>query len=394
MNELIISDQSRALTAQKALSADLFSRFISFLDAKPKTVETYTRALRQLFNYLSLNGSLQNPTRDDIIAFREELKASGHKPTTVTNYINATRLFFQWTEQEGLYPNIAAHIKGAKLDRDFKKSYLTSRQVKAVLEKVERDSLHGLRDYAMLVLMVTGGLRTIEVSRANIGDLRTAGDNTVLYVQGKGRDEKTEYIKVDAKVEEALRYYLKARGENNPEAPLFASLSNNSRGQRMTTRAISGVVKEHLREALEGLESAYDVIIVDTPPALGILTINALTACGGCIVPAQPDMYSLQGIQQLYGTLQTVRKYCNPSLKVMGILLTRYNGRAVISREIAEMLEETASKMETRLYRSRIRECTALKEAQAVKESIFSYAPRSNASADYKALIDEIMEEG
>lgn len=249
MNELIISDQSRALTAQKALSADLFSRFISFLDAKPKTVETYTRALRQLFNYLSLNGSLQNPTRDDIIAFREELKASGHKPTTVTNYINATRLFFQWTEQEGLYPNIAAHIKGAKLDRDFKKSYLTSRQVKAVLEKVERDSLHGLRDYAMLVLMVTGGLRTIEVSRANIGDLRTAGDNTVLFVQGKGRDEKTEYIKVDAKVEEALRYYLKARGENNPEAPLFASLSNNSRGQRMTTRAISGVVKEHLREA-------------------------------------------------------------------------------------------------------------------------------------------------
>lgn len=249
MNELIISDQSRALTAQKALSADLFSRFISFLDAKPKTVETYTRALRQLFNYLSLNGSLQNPTREDIVAFREELKASGHKPTTVTNYINATRLFFQWTEQEGLYPNIAAHIKGAKLDRDFKKGYLTSRQVKAVLEKVGRDSLHGLRDYAMLVLMVTGGLRTIEVSRANIGDLRTAGDNTVLYVQGKGRDEKTEYIKIDAKVEEALRYYLKARGENNPEAPLFASLSNNSRGQRMTTRAISGVVKEHLREA-------------------------------------------------------------------------------------------------------------------------------------------------
>lgn len=158
---------------------------------------------------------------------------------------------------------------------------------------------------------------------------------------------------------------------------------------------LTQVGKEYrLREALEGLESAYDVIIVDTPPALSILTINALTACEGCIVPAQPDMYSLQGIQQLYGTLQTVRKYCNPSLKVMGILLTRYNGRAVISREIAEMLEETASKMETRLYHTRIRECTALKEAQAVKESIFSYAPRSNASADYRALIDEIMEEG
>lgn len=249
MNEMIVSDRSRgAMTAQKALTADLFSRFVSYIDGKEKTVETYTKALRQLFNYFSLNGITQ-PTREDVIAFREELKASGHKPTTVTNYINATRLFFQWTEQEGLYPNIAQHIKGAKLDREHKKDYLTSRQVKAVLETVERDSLHGLRDYAMLVLMVTGGLRTIEVSRANIGDLRTAGDNTVLYVQGKGRDEKTEYIKVDGKVEEALRYYLKARGETSPDAPLFASLSNNSRGQRMTTRAISGVVKEHLREA-------------------------------------------------------------------------------------------------------------------------------------------------
>jgi len=249
MNEIIVSDRSRgAMTAQKALTADLFSRFVSYIDGKEKTVETYTKALRQLFNYFSLNGITQ-PTREDVIAFREELKASGHKPTTVTNYINATRLFFQWTEQEGLYPNIAQHIKGAKLDREHKKDYLTSRQVKAVLETVERDSLHGLRDYAMLVLMVTGGLRTIEVSRANIGDLRTAGDNTVLYVQGKGRDEKTEYIKVDGKVEEALRYYLKARGETSPDAPLFASLSNNSRGQRMTTRAISGVVKEHLREA-------------------------------------------------------------------------------------------------------------------------------------------------
>lgn len=152
------------------------------------------------------------------------------------------------------------------------------------------------------------------------------------------------------------------------------------------------VGKEYrLKEALEGLCGEYDYVIIDTPPALGILTINALTACHGCIIPAQADIYSLQGISQLFGTLQTVKKYCNRDLKVMGILLTRYNGRAIISREAAEMIEQAADQMESRLYSSRIRECTALKEAQAVRQDIYTYAPHSNAAADYMALVEEIL---
>lgn len=247
MNGLTVV-QRNELTNSQTIGADLFNRFISFLDAKPKTIETYTRALRQLFNYFSFNGITQ-PQREDIIAFREELKASGHKPTTIQNYIVATKLFFSWTAQEGLYPNIAEHLKGAKLNRDHKKDYLTSRQVKEVLEGVERDSLKGLRDYAILTLMVTGGLRDIEVSRADIGDLRTAGESTVLYIQGKGRDEKTDYIKVSPQVERAIRAYLTARGTAGDTEPLFTSTSNNNSGKRMTTRSISGIVKERLKKA-------------------------------------------------------------------------------------------------------------------------------------------------
>ena len=247
MNSLTVV-QRNELTNSQTIGADLFNRFISFLDAKPKTIETYTRALRQLFNYFSFNGITQ-PQREDIIAFREELKASGHKPTTIQNYIVATKLFFSWTAQEGLYPNIAEHLKGAKLNRDHKKDYLTSRQVKEVLEGVERDSLKGLRDYAILTLMVTGGLRDIEVSRADIGDLRTAGESTVLYIQGKGRDEKTDYIKVSPQVERAIRAYLTARGTAGDTEPLFTSTSNNNSGKRMTTRSISGIVKERLKKA-------------------------------------------------------------------------------------------------------------------------------------------------
>jgi chromosome partitioning protein len=157
---------------------------------------------------------------------------------------------------------------------------------------------------------------------------------------------------------------------------------------------LTAVGKEYrLKEALEALQGNYDYAIIDTPPALGILTVNALTACTGVLIPAQADIYSLQGISQLYGTLQTVRKYCNPSLKVMGILLTRYSGRAIISREVAEMIEETAAQLHTKLYQTKIREATAIKEAQARRQSIYEYAPKSNATTDYKALIDEILRE-
>ena len=248
MNELTTVQQNTAIAERQTVGAELFNRYIEFLDSSPKTVETYTRALRQLFSYFSLNGITQ-PTRADILAFRDELKASGHKPTTVQNYITATKIFFSWTEQEGLYPNVADHLKGAKLDREHKKDYLTSRQVKEVLAGVDRSTEQGLRDYAMLFLMVTGGLRTIEVSRANIGDLRTLGDNSVLYVQGKGREEKTDYIKLSAPAEQAIRAYLKARGEKDEEAPLFSSTSNNNRGARLTTRSVSGIVKTRLQQA-------------------------------------------------------------------------------------------------------------------------------------------------
>lgn len=146
-----------------------------------------------------------------------------------------------------------------------------------------------------------------------------------------------------------------------------------------------------LKEALASVQGKYDFCIVDTPPALGILTVNALTACHGAIVPAQADIFSLQGILQLNETLQTVKKYCNPDLALLGIVLTRFNGRAVLSRDIAHLIDKTAAHLETSLYRSTIRECTALKEAQAVKQSIYAYAPKSNAAIDYSALVVEIL---
>lgn len=147
-----------------------------------------------------------------------------------------------------------------------------------------------------------------------------------------------------------------------------------------------------LKEALEPILKDYDYIIIDTPPALGILTVNALTASTSVIIPAQADIYSLQGIAQLNSTIQAVKKYCNKDLKLKGIVLTRYNKRAVLSRDVADLIDETAKTLNTKLYKTQIREAIAVKEAQIQKQSIFAYAPKSNATIDYMNLIDEVIE--
>ena len=224
-----------------------YRNYTAYLDASPRTVQTYSGNVRQFVKWTQAAG-IHSPTREDVIAWREELKKRC-KPSTVQNYISALRLFFQWTEQAGIYPNIAAHVKGAKLDTGHKKDYLTSTQARVLLDSIDQEPARGKRDYAIIALMITGGLRDIEICRADIGDLRLIGDSSVLYLQGKGREERTEYVKIVPEVERALRSYLKIRQRPQKKQPLFASLSNNSRGERLSTRTISSIVKGRLRAA-------------------------------------------------------------------------------------------------------------------------------------------------
>ena len=254
MNQLrTINETSSQLVTINALNADLYFNFISFLDVKEKTADTYRKALKRLFQYF-VDNQIAQPTRSDLIAFRDELKEV-NKASTVKTYLTATRLFFRWLEQEGLYKNIADKIKGAKVEHGHKKDALTVDQVKDVIDTFTADTETSTakRDYAIFCLMVTCGLRTIEVVRADLEDLRTLGSKTVLYVQGKGKDEKSEYVIITREVEKAIRSYLATRTDTADKAPLFTSTSNNSKGKRLTTRTISGIVKERLK--LAGLNS-------------------------------------------------------------------------------------------------------------------------------------------
>lgn len=251
MAELAVVNNNAQLATTAVITEELYKSWVSYIDAAPKTVETYTKAIRQFFKYLSEH-NIQRPERQDIIAYRDYLKEE-HKPTTVQSYIAAVKLFFQWTNQEGLYPNIADRIKGAKLDNEHKKDYLTSKQAARLLATVDRSTLQGLRDYAILSLMVTTGLRTVSIIKANIEDIRTIGNDTALFYQGKGHEEKATLVKLAEPVENAIRDYLKARGEKDSAAPLFCSIANKNAGERMTTRSISRIAKNHLIAA--GLES-------------------------------------------------------------------------------------------------------------------------------------------
>jgi integrase/recombinase XerD len=231
----------------------LEQRFISFLDAKPKTIETYKRALHPFTKWTARRGIVR-PQREDIIAFREELSRGGYSPSTIQLYIGTIKKFFAFLYTEGLYQNISENIKSAKVSRAFKKDYLTTEQVRNLLESIPPFSKSGARDYALVLLVVSCGLRTIEVSRANVEDIRTVSDFRALFVQGKGRDDKAEFVHLPPKTEKAIREYLKLRGATKGNEPLFASMSNNDKGGRMTTRAISGIIKTYLLKA--GLNSS------------------------------------------------------------------------------------------------------------------------------------------
>jgi chromosome partitioning protein len=165
--------------------------------------------------------------------------------------------------------------------------------------------------------------------------------------------------------------------------------SNNLTG---ADKKLDVIGKEYLlKEALEPAMNQYAYIIIDPPPALGILTVNSLAASNYVVIPSQADMYSLIGISQIFSTIESIKKYCNPGLKIAGILITRFNGQTNISREISQMMEESAQKLNTKVFKARIRECVAVKEAEAGQTALFSHTPKSIASADYCEFIKEFI---
>ena len=146
-----------------------------------------------------------------------------------------------------------------------------------------------------------------------------------------------------------------------------------------------------LRNELEKISDRYDYIIIDTPPALNVLTINAYVAAQGLIIPMAPEILSLLGISQIRETIDTVRRYYNPDLKVLGILLNRFSWRFVLNREVDEMARQIAKTLDTKVFQTKIRTSVAVAESPAHGESVITYAPGSKPAQDFQALLKELL---
>lgn len=233
-----------------ALSGDdVYRAFARDLDATEKTRQTYARNLRRWRAFLDGEGMTEaEATRETVLAYRERLQAEGKSAATVNTYLCAVRAFYSWLESRRVYPNIAAGVKGCRMSANSPKDALTREQAAEMLAQ-QPETLAQLRDYAMVNLMIRRGLRTVEVTRADIGDLRQVNGEAVLYVQGKGYADKSDFVILNGACLKPIDAYLEARGVTDDRAPLFASIGNRNRGGRMTTRTVSRIVKEAMRRA-------------------------------------------------------------------------------------------------------------------------------------------------
>jgi len=147
-----------------------------------------------------------------------------------------------------------------------------------------------------------------------------------------------------------------------------------------------------LKKVLAPVLDRYDYVVIDTPPALGNLSFNAMVASDYIVVPSEVRPYSLKGLSALNQTIKTVQKHYNPNLKVLGILLVKYHDRTILNRDIKDMTEEYAAEMGTTVFETKIREGIAVGEAQTVREPLIAYDKNSKPSLDYIMFAKEVDE--
>lgn len=213
-------------------------------------------------------------TTADIIAYKDSLLGQKKSALTVNLYLSAVRKFYKWTQKENLYPNISDGIESVKTKKDtFRKMHLESEEGARLLEyeaeaKIvkgksdshtrklnENERMIALRNFAMVNLMLRAGLRTIEVSRLDIGDITMKKGRRILKIWGKGHSEKDDFVVLTDEAYKPIKNYLKTRPEAGADEPLFTCEGLDSKGRRMSARRIQAICKEGLRSiGLDGHE--------------------------------------------------------------------------------------------------------------------------------------------
>jgi len=302
--DMIISPSQDVATVIPQRIEELVDSFIGAQDVKLSSKLLYRRTLKQYFLWVDKKGYLLSEVaRPQIIEYKDELLASGKSSLSVGSYITAVRRFYEWAEANKYYPNIAKGIRTPKRKQQFKKQPLLPDQATALLSYYESKAK---RDYAVISLLLRTGLRTVEVIRANVEDITYKGTQRVLLIHGKGRDEKDNFVLLTDKAYQPLAEYLATRGNITPTEPLFTSSSNNSKGERLSTRTISYIAKEGLKAI--GLDEK-----VFTAHSLRHTTAVNILRAGGSLETAQFTLrHSNPATTQIYtATLNEERRLQN-----------------------------------------------------------------------------------
>ena len=202
----------------------------------------------------------------------------------------------------------------------------------------------------------------------------------------------------EAKVEDVATLYdviidsdklpIKDAIQHTDNGDIVASDPLLVKAEKMLDGDVEGFYR--LKDALEALDD-YKYIVIDTAPSLNIILYNCLIAADKVIIPVTADSYAMQGIQQLYDTIMAVKRRQNRDLSIAGLLLVRYSGRSNLERETRENIEASAKQMNTKLFKTVIRECVKTKEAQEQKKLLIDYAPKCNTCLDYIEFSQELL---
>lgn len=222
--------------------------FLHEHDVQPITTEGLRRRLKVFTTWLRT----QNPeriSRDTILAYKRYLRDEKYTAHSQADLLSSVRTFCGWLEATRRYFNVAKGIRGARRGHKPARDVLTAGQAWMLLNSIDRSTLVGARDAALISLLLYGGCRSIEIARADVEDIRNQGESVVLWVFGKSRASKDDFIALKSSVLQAIQEYLAMRPNLKGTDALFGSTSDSCRHQRMTTRSIRRIVKKRLRAA-------------------------------------------------------------------------------------------------------------------------------------------------
>jgi integrase/recombinase XerC/integrase/recombinase XerD len=224
----------------------LIDDFLANQDIRENSSKKYKDNLIVFIGWLTRCADITNMTKQTIIAYKAWLINSERSPSTIDNYMAPVRQFFKYLAENDIHKNITVGVKSPKRGQGYSKDYLKPEQVNRLLASINRGSTQGLRDFAVINLMVRTGMRCIEVARANVRDLRLEDERWMFYIQGKGSWSKDRALGVTQKIVGPIAEYI-GDHQLQEDSPMFLNHTYRSNNTRITTLFISKTVKKYLR---------------------------------------------------------------------------------------------------------------------------------------------------